>query len=367
MALNFFIISTILSLVFTFFIRKLALRWGVVDKPNSARKIHSHPVPLLGGLAIFCSFFLFLFIIKRINGWPTDLVLNKRLIGIFFAGLILMIGGWLDDKYDFKPHWQIIWPILACLTVIASGIGIEYINNPLFSLLNQGDKYFYLNQPKIEIIRLGEIPYYFTPWSDLITFIWLMILMYSTKLLDGLDGLVSGLCFIGCLGIAGLCFLTKFYQLDIGLISIILSGCFLGFLFFNWHPAKIFLGEGGSLFAGFILGVVSIISGSKIATTFLISGLAIIDLLGVIIQRIINRSSPFIGDKRHLHFRLLEAGLSHRLTVIFYWLVALVFGLVSLFLKTKGKIISLLALFVLAICLIARFFIKERLKEKYGK
>jgi len=367
MALSFFIISVIFSFVLTFLVRRLALKWGVIDKPDLVRKIHLRPVPLLGGLAIFSSFFIFLFIVKQVKGWPTDLVLNKHLIGIFFAGLILMVGGWLDDKYDFKPRWQIIWPILACLTVIASGIGIEYINNPFSSLSDQGGKYFYLNQPKIEIIRLGNVPYYFTPWSDLITFIWLMVLMYSTKLLDGLDGLVSGLCFIGCLGIAGLCFLTKFYQPDIGLISLILSGCFLGFLFFNWHPAKIFLGEGGSLFAGFILGVISIISGSKIATTFLISGLAVIDLVGVIIQRLVNKGSPFVADKRHLHFRLLDAGLSHRSIVVFYWLVALVFGLTSLFLKTKGKIISLIVLFVLANFLIAKFFIKEKLEKKYSK
>jgi len=242
----------------------------------------------LGGLAIFISFFLTLFLFKNTPWWPHGKVLDKHLIGIFVAGLFLMLGGFLDDKYKLKPIQQIIWPIIACIVVIFSGIGIEYINNPF------GQGYLYFNQTKIEIFHLGGTPYYFTPWADLITFFWLMILMYSTKLLDGLDGLVSGVTIIGGLVIAGLCFFTEFFQPDVGIMGLILSGAGLGFLIFNWHPAKIFLGEGGSLFAGFMLGSLAIISGSKVATTFLILGLAVIDLISVVIQRVfIEHHSPF--------------------------------------------------------------------------
>ncbi len=356
----FFLSSFILSLGLTFFIRWLAFKLKIVDIPEkSERKIHKKSTPLLGGLAIFLSFFLVLFIVRQTPWWPGDKVLDKHLFGLFIAGLFLMVGGFLDDKYSLKPSKQIIWPILACLAVIISGIGVKYINNPF------GPGYLYLDQVKFEIIRLNGVPYYFTPLSDFITFIWLMLLMYSTKLLDGLDGLVSGLTVIGALVIAGLCFITQFFQPDVGTMALILAGAGLGFLCFNWHPAKIFLGEGGSLFAGFILGVLAIISGSKVATAFLILGLAIIDLIIVVVQRIfIERKSPFRGDQRHFHFRLLKTGIPHRLVVIFYWLVALIFGLSALFLQTKGKIISLIVLVMLGGGLITFFSFK---KEKKGQ
>jgi len=159
-----------------------------------------------------------------------------------------MLGGFLDDKYHLSPIQQFVWPVLACLAIIISGIGITFMNNPF------GSGYLYFDTVKIEILRLNGVPYYFTPWSDVLTFLWLLLLMYSTKLLDGLDGLVSGVTVIGALSITALCLFTQFYQPDIATMALILAGAFLGFLVFNFHPAKIFLGEGGSLLAGFFWG-----------------------------------------------------------------------------------------------------------------
>ncbi len=350
-----FLLSFALATILNPLVCKLALRLKIVDVfGKQERKIHKKTTPLLGGLVIFFTFFIILFIVRQTTWWPVDKVLDKHLIGLFLAGSLLMIGGFLDDKYNLKPVQAIICPILACLVVIISGIGIEYINNPF------GPGYLHFDNIKIELIRIKGMPYYFTPWADLITFLWLMILMYSTKFLDGLDGLVSGTTVIGALVLAGLCFFTQFYQPDVGLMALILAGAALGFLFFNFHPAKIFLGEGGSLFAGFILGSLAIISGGKVATTFLILGLAIIDLISVIIQRIfIAHVSPFKGDKKHFHFRLLEMGFSHRLAVIFYWSIALIFGLTALFLQTKGKIVALIVLIVIGTGLINCISLKK--------
>jgi len=299
-----------------------------------------------------------LLVLRQTTWWTTgewtNKILDKHLWGLFLASVFLMIGGFRDDKYNVSPAKQMIWPILACLTIVLSGIGIEFINHPW------QEGYLYLNQTKIQILNLKGVPYYFTPWADLITFLWLFILMYSTKLLDGLDGLVSGLTVIGALVMAGLCFLTPFYQPDVGMLALILAGASLGFLFFNRYPAKIFLGEGGSLWVGFILGVLAIISGSKVATTFLILGLAIIDLISVFIQRVfINHQSPFKGDQKHFHFRLLKAGFSHSRAVLFYWIFALVFGLSALFLQTKGKVMALVLLLVLGVGLISFFSLKN--------
>ena len=373
--LIFFLISFAFAVILTPLIRRLALKFKIVDWPEiKGRKIYQKPVPLLGGIVIFLVFFIILFTAKQTSWWPAcaggpdGKVLDKHLIGLFLAGLVLMIGGFLDDKYSLKPHKQIIWPILACLIIISSGVGIEFINNPFGSGPPAQAGYLHLDNIKIEIIRLNGVPYYFTPWADFITFVWLMLLMYSTKLLDGLDGLVSGVTVIGALAIVGLCFVTQFYQPDVGVMGLILAGAGLGFLIFNFHPAKIFLGEGGSLFTGFILGALAIISGSKVATTFLILGLAIIDLISVVIQRVfIEHQSPFKGDKKHFHFRLLKIGFSHRWAIIFYWSIAIVFGCIALFLQTRGKIIALVVLIVLAGCLVSLLPEKSILKGKIDK
>ncbi len=341
----FFGASLILTLIVTPLIRRFALKFNIVDAPNIKRKVHKKPTPLLGGLAIFISLFFITFLLFNSSFWPKETISFKNLIGFFLGGLILMIGGFLDDKYDLSPSKQIIWPILAAIIVITSGIGIEFINNPF------GEGYIYFNNIQFEVLRIKGIPYYFTPLSDIITFLWLIILMYATKLLDGLDGLVSGLTLIGSLTIAGLCLLTKFFQPDMGLFAIIVSGAFFGFLFYNFNPASIFLGEGGSLFAGFLLAGMAILSGSKLATTFLIAGLAVFDIFSVFLKRILRGDSPFKGDKSHLHFQLLNFGISKKIVVLIYWLIAIIFGLLTLFLQTSGKIIAILILLIIFIIL----------------
>jgi len=337
----------LLAVVLTPLILRLARNFKIIDYPSSERKIQKKPVPLLGGLAVFLSFSIILFITYFSPYWPDlkilifdvlprnfkQIVLFKHLIGVFVAGLLLMIGGFLDDKYNLRPYQQIIWPILACFVIVASGIGIKYINNPF------GRGLFYFDQWKFEIFRLRNVPFYFTPLADFFTFVWLLLCAYSTKLLDGLDGLVAGISVIGGLIIALLCLLTKFYQPDVASMALILSGSFLGFLVFNFHPAKIFLGEGGSLFAGFMLGILAIIAGAKIATALLVLGIPFLDMVAVIIQRLfLKKKSPFsTADRRHLHFRFLKLGLSHRQVVLFYWAVATIFGLASVLISALGQ------------------------------
>jgi UDP-GlcNAc:undecaprenyl-phosphate GlcNAc-1-phosphate transferase len=358
--LLFFILSFILSVGLTLLVRYLSLKFKILDFPLShSRKIHQTPIPLGGGVAIFLTFVICLFISWQCGFWPSHHIELKHLAGMIFAGAILMFGGFLDDRFHLKPVYQIIWPILASLVVIMSGIGIEYINNPF------GSGYIYFNQIKIEVFHFKGIPYYFTPLADIFTFIWLMVLAYSTKLLDGLDGLVSGMGVIGSLIIAGLCFLTEFFQLDVGLLALIFSGSILGFLIFNFHPAKIFLGEGGSLLIGFYLGVLSIISGSKVATSFLILGLAVLDIVWVAWRRIAKEhKSPFLGDQEHLHFRLLKAGFSHRQAVIFLWLIAVLWGGLALSFRTKGKLLLIISLILFIFGL--NWFIEHRRLDKKG-
>jgi len=191
-------------------------------------------------------------------------------------------------------------------------------------------------------------------------------MMYTTKLLDGLDGLVSGITVVGSFIIFGVAMSKNVAQPNTALLALILGGAFLGFLIFNWRPAKIFLGEGGSLFAGLILGTLAIISGSKIATTLLIMGIPILDVVWVIGRRFFNKRAVSLGDRKHLHFRLLDAGFSHQRAVIFYIFLTALFGSLALVLQTFGKLIALLILFIVMVILAGSLVFLYKKKSVYA-
>ncbi len=331
------LVTFILSVSFTYLVKKIARRLKLLDYPDQNRKFHTQPIPLFGGLAIFLTFtavvWLLAFFSDNLLGKDISF---KQLIAITLAGLVLMIGGYLDDRCHWSWKKQIIWPILASLIVIMGGIGIKFVTDPFTGGL------LHFDNLKIEIMRLAGVPYYFTWWTDLFTLIWLMMLMYTTKLLDGLDGLVSGVGAIGGLIIFGLTQAQAWHQPPVGLLAITLAGACLGFLVWNWHPAKIFLGEGGSLYIGFMLGILAIISGGKIATALLILGIPILDVVWVIIRRLFwDKRKISEADRKHLHYRLLDVGLSHRQSVLVLYFLTASFGVASLFLRTQGKLLAL--------------------------
>lgn len=341
--MNYFLpalIAFALSMILTLIVRKLALKWNIVDNPDNFRKIHTIPIPLLGGLAIFSSFFIVAF---SLLGRLTEGNLQyHHWLGVFLGGLILMIGGFGDDKFNFKPSYQIVFPVLAVFSVILGGVEIEKITNP-------GGGFIYI-PALISALMIG---------------IWLMGMMYTTKLLDGVDGLVSGVSAIGSLVIFLFTVTTQYYQPDIALASIILAGSILGFWVFNFNPAKIFLGEGGSLFLGYVLGVLAIISGGKIAIALLIMGVPILDVLWTIIRRTVTGKNPFrFADRKHLHHRLLDSGLNQKQTVLVFYFLSAAFGLSGLFLQSRGKIFTLLMLFICMVILVIGFSFFDRKKKK---
>lgn len=312
--------SFFIAVAMTFVIQKLAAKFKILDYPSEPRKIQNKPVPLLGGVAIFLTFFIVSLIFYQSGLLADGQIKPQFIIGVWLGGLILMIGGLLDDKYRLKPQWSIIFPILAAILVIFFGLTIGYITNPLGGLLYLGGTIF----------------------SPLLIFFWLLGMMYTTKFLDGLDGLASG---ISVIGFIILFLVSLFWDVPLSgtsILCLILGGSTLGFLTWNFYPAKIFLGEGGSTFLGFMLGTLAIISGAKIATTLLIMGLPILDAVWVILRRIFKeKKSPFLADKKHLHFRLLDAGLNQRQAVLFLYLLTLLFGASAIFQHTFGKLITL--------------------------
>lgn len=351
------VVSALVTWLITPVVRKMAARLRVLDVPNAARKVHALPIPLLGGMAIFAGLMVVLWYVAL----TTPLLLNnsikfKHLVGFTLGGLVLMIGGYLDDRYRLKPSRQILFPILAAFIVIASGIGVRMITNPL------GGTISLVFWEKV-LFWFQGVGYRITLPADILTFLWLMGMMYTTKLLDGLDGLVTGLTSIGGIMVLLFTTMTLWYQPEVGMLAAISAGAFLGFLPWNFHPAKMFLGEGGSLFAGFLLGTLAIISGGKIAIALLVLGIPVLDAARVIIQRVVwEKRSPTVADRSHLHFRLLDIGLSHRGTVFLFWTMGTLFGIVALFLQSRQKIIALGVLAAIVVILAGWAMMRSRVR-----
>ncbi len=334
--LGAFILALALSLVLTPLANRAATHWGIIDKPDFARKIHQKPIPLLGGVVIFVVFFAVIFLnYSQLISGNLEL---RHWLGFLIGGLILIVGGTLDDKYNFSPKKQIIFPVLAIIAVLIGGVEITKLSNPFGG-------------------------YFSVAWlSPIFIAIWLMGMMYTTKLLDGVDGLVSGVSGIGALVIFLFTLTTKYYQPDIAFVSLVLAGAILGFLVYNWNPASIFLGEGGSLFLGFALGVLAIISGGKIAIALLVMGIPILDVAWTIMRRLLSRKNPFrTADKKHLHHRLLALGLNQKQTVLVFYFLSAAFGLSGLFLQSQGKFLALIIILLVMMILVVSFsFIKPK-------
>lgn len=330
----FFAGSFALSYFLTYAVRRLALHLQINDVPDAERKIHDRVLPKLGGLSLFFTFTLGALILA-LTGGADELSLLK-LAGIVVGGAIIVLGGVLDDKYDLPAWLQICFPTAAALLVVICGTHISYITNPLGGPI-------VLDQYKV----LG-----YPVFGSLFVFLWIMGLTYTTKFLDGMDGLVSGISGIAAVAIFALSLAPEVNQTSTALLALVFAGAAFGFLPHNFYPAKIFLGEGGSTYTGFMIASLAVISGGKIATALLVLGIPILDAAWVIVKRLWFRSSPFVGDKRHLHFRLLDIGLSQRQSVVILYLFAAAFGGIAVFLQSYGKLIALLALSGLMVAII---------------
>lgn len=325
-----FLSAVLLSTVLTALVIYLAKKINLVDKAGSLeRKIHQGNIPLGGGLAIFLSWLLVVFCLWQFGLIPDARFNVNLLFWLFISGLVLMFNGLLDDKYAWSAKLTIWGPLLAIVIIMLAGLKINYITNPWGGI-------FYLNN-------------WGTMFSLILTFLWLLGTTYTTKLLDGLDGLAASISLVASLAIFAVSLSWDVQNATTSWLAIILAGSILGFLFWNWQPAKVFLGEGGSTWLGFMLGVLAIISGSKIATALLVMGLPVLDIMIVIIRRWRKKQAIWQGDKEHLHFRLLAAGLSQRQAVLFFCAISLLFAWAAVFFFTKIKIIILflLVIFVL--------------------
>lgn len=308
MAINMviaFALAAVMAAIFTPITIKLANKIGVMDIPNDSRKLQAKPMPRLGGLSFIMAFListLFIFLTYEVND-------NVNLLGVYIGAAIIAVTGFIDDARGLKPWLKLLGQSLAAICVIASGIRIFYVELPFFSMFGLNDAV-----------------------SVIITFCWIIGVTNAFNLIDGLDGLATGVSAISILAMLVIFIINGAAPSVFILVSALLGGL-IGFLPYNFNPAKTFMGDTGSNFLGFILATLSMLGLAKtytfmaIVIPVIILGLPIFDTLFAICRRIINHKPIMQADRGHLHHKLMDAGLSQRQVVIILYSVAAVLGI----------------------------------------
>lgn len=293
-------------------VKKFAIKVGAVDVPN-ARKVHTRIMPRMGGLGIYAAFVLALlalmpFIPDTLFGSARDGNLVKALLA---GGSVIVLVGALDDRFELSAKVKLVGQIIAaCVVVFGFDLTVNFVNVPF------GDKYWAIES-----------------WIAIpLTIFWIVGVTNAINLIDGLDGLAAG---VSGISIATILVMAVFMgNPAVILLCSILLGSIVGFLFFNFHPAKIFMGDTGSLFLGFSLAVLSMLGFKQIAivsfiTPLLIIGVPLSDTFFAIIRRWLQKKPIFAPDKGHLHHCLRELGFSHRKTVLIIYGIAAFFGVLA--------------------------------------
>jgi UDP-GlcNAc:undecaprenyl-phosphate GlcNAc-1-phosphate transferase len=322
---------TSLALLSAFFISilcvplatQLARNLGAIDPPDE-RKVHKVEMPRLGGLAIFAAFMLSVIIFTRITG---------PMLGLVLGAIIIFLVGAADDIYHLSPLVKLIGQSLAAGLAMYYGVMVQFVTNPFDGMLILG----YLSIP--------------------LTFLWIVGITNAINLIDGLDGLAGGVSAIAAtaLGIVAL----RQGQIDVALAAMLLVAAIIGFLPYNFHPARTFMGDSGSNFLGFVLACLAIMGTAKGAALLsllipiIILGIPIFDTFFAIVRRISNHKPIFLPDKDHLHHRLMALGLSHRRSVFIIYGISAFFSGIAVLLTfvTSPKASLLLSLLLLFIVL----------------
>lgn len=315
--------AVIVSFITTPVVRSLAFRVGAVDVPRDNRRMHHHPIPRMGGLAIFFGFLLSVLIFV-----PLDAPLRGTLLG----AVIIVILGIFDDIYALPAMPKFFVQILAASLAVVMGNRIEILSNPnIFS-----------SNPYWELGILS-IP---------ISVLWIVGITNAVNLIDGLDGLACGVSTISSMTMLVIALTVA--EPDVALLMAALAGGCIGFLPYNLNPAKIFMGDTGSTFLGFILATVSIEGLFKsyaiisFAVPFLMLGLPIFDTCFAILRRVSHGQSPMAPDRGHIHHRLIDMGFNQKQAVAVLYVISAILGLSAVLLTTTTALKAILVL--LALC-----------------
>lgn len=342
-----FIVAFVFSFASTPLVRKWAFKLKAVDVPKDGRRMHTHPIPRLGGLAIIFGFTVAVLCFYRAP--------SRRIIASFIGAGIIAAMGVVDDikTLDAKPKF-LIQILAACIVVIGGNLKIDVLTNPNF---------------------LSENPYWILPdWVSVpVTILWIVFITNAVNFIDGLDGLAAGVSAIMSVSLVFIALRVGEYP--VALLGISLMGACFGFLPYNFNPAKIFMGDTGSTFLGFLLATMSIQGVFKsyaiisFAVPLLILGLPLFDAIFAMLRRISKGQSPMKADRGHLHHRLIDMGFSQKQTVFILYAISGVLGITAVVLAESTALRAILILICVLVFILIEGMIlntgeNEETKEK---
>ena len=342
-----FIVAFVFSFASTPLVRKWAFKLKAVDIPKDGRRMHTHPIPRLGGLAIIFGFTVAVLCFYRAP--------SRRIIASFIGAGIIAAMGVVDDikALDAKPKF-LIQILAACIVVIGGNLKIDVLTNPNF---------------------LSENPYWILPdWVSIpVTILWIVFITNAVNFIDGLDGLAAGVSAIMSVSLVFIALRVGEYP--VALLGISLMGACFGFLPYNFNPAKIFMGDTGSTFLGFLLATMSIQGVFKsyaiisFAVPLLILGLPLFDAVFAMLRRISKGQSPMKADRGHLHHRLIDMGFSQKQTVFILYAISGVLGITAVVLAESTALRAILILICVLVFILIEGMIlntgeNEETKEK---
>ncbi len=314
--------ALIISFALTPVVKSFAQKVGAVDVPRDARRMHNVPIPRLGGLAIFLGFIVSVLAFSNIT---------YQLQGILLGAVIIVVLGALDDVTPLPAMLKFVVQIIAALIPIFHGVVISCISNPnLFS----------------------SNPYWHLGWLAIpVTILWIVAVTNAVNLIDGLDGLAIGVSSISSLTVLAIAMIVS--EENVAVVMAALLGACIGFMPYNMNPAKIFMGDTGSTFLGFVLACISIQGLFKFyavisfVVPFLILGLPIFDTAFAFIRRIAHGKNPMSPDRSHVHHRLIDMGLNQKQAVAVLYVISAILGLAAVVLTTGGELKALVLLVAL--------------------
>ena len=319
-----FLTSGLVAVLVTPFAIWIAPKIGAMDIPKDNRRVHSKPMPRFGGLAIFAGI---------IVGLAVFACQEPGIVPAMVGCTMIYILGVIDDLKNVRPLVKLIGQIVCASVSFAMGLRIPYITN----YFGEGNMVF------------GEIACY------VMTVLWLIAITNAVNLIDGLDGLAAGIAAISALCIGFVAFIHGHYVPTIGMM--VVAGAALGFLPYNFHPAKIFMGDGGSQLLGFAIAAMSILGTVKSAAVVVVAipaivlGLPIFDTIMAIVRRLIRRQSIGTADKEHLHHRIMKAGFGQRRAVLLMYCISGILGIMAV-MYSRNLIIECIGLAGIAVILV---------------
>lgn len=326
------VIAAIVAFAITPLVRKTAIHFGIVDIPKDNRRMHTRTIPRMGGLAIVLAF---LFSVTVLYFVDKAFIVEKPILGALIGAMIIVILGVLDDKFALPALPKLFVQILAASIAVAFGCRIDVISNPMIS---STQSYWVL-------------PNWF---SIFITIIWIVTITNAVNFIDGLDGLAAGISAISAVTMLVVALLIS--EVHIAIFMAALAGACLGFLPYNFNPAKIFMGDTGSTFLGFVLATFSIQGMFKLyavvsfAVPILILGVPIFDICFAMLRRISKGQNPMTPDRGHVHHRLIDLGFTQRQAVCIAYMLTAILGLTAVVLTYGGekRALIMIGAFVLA-------------------